>query len=358
MGASSMAKGLLVPLGTLSLVGSAIFAPLPVRADPTAAAMAQLATKSPMYKRAHRTVSRAVAGLRDRRLRAATRDALLMPGTCIRHRVGLDAHRQAQIVATLTARGLLAGESREMRRALFPPLAGEGSACPHLITPILAAAGGNSGSHHSWPGGLAVHLAGNLESARALMRSAGMRRNDRVTAAVLWHDWAKALVLAWRDDGITAPEPQLAGTGAHHVLGLAESMKRGVDPGTIAAQACAHSADMERVARWIEAASIVAGTDRLHYPVAASPECLINHLADQNWMFGDTAVAAAEARLASEAAEFGFDPAEIARFNRCYRNPILAELGADVLFVAPSPRLWRSILRRAHRAPFCSSPRD
>ena len=140
MGASSMAKGLLVPLGALSLMGSAIFAPLPVRADTTEAAMGQLAATSPMYKRAHRTVSPAVAGLRDGRLRAATRDALLVTGTCIRHRVGLDAHRQAQIVTTLTTRGLLAGESGEMRRALFPPLAGEGSACPHLGTPILAAA--------------------------------------------------------------------------------------------------------------------------------------------------------------------------------------------------------------------------
>ena len=118
MGASSTAKRFLVPLGALFLVGSGIFAPLPVRANSTEAAMAQLAGTSLMYKRAHRTVSRAVAGLRNVRLRAATRDALLVPRTCIRHRVGHDAHRQAQIVATLTARGLLAGKSGETRRPL------------------------------------------------------------------------------------------------------------------------------------------------------------------------------------------------------------------------------------------------
>ncbi len=308
--------------------------------------MAQVAEASPLFQRARRTVAKAIDKLEDADGRRLTRAALLLQGDCVRHRIGLDRNAQRQIVATLAERGWLDSKysteagREEARRLLFPPLVGEDGACPHLTTPELAAAGGNSGSHHSWPGGLAEHIATNLASGMALVRayrSEGAEVDgDSVAGAILWHDWAKALVLRWQADGDTALELRVAGTGAHHILGLAEAMKRGLPARWIAAQACAHAApdgeDATRVANWIEAAAVIAGEEPARFPVSTTPECLISHMSDQNWVFGDVAVATVEARLVELAPQAGFDPLDKTRYRFCYRNAALAQVGGDALF--------------------------
>ncbi|WP_395397581.1 hypothetical protein WBP07_23840 [Novosphingobium sp. BL-8A] len=311
-------------------------------------AMAKVAEASPLFQRARRTVIKAAGKLQDAEARRLTQGALLVPGDCVRHRIGLDREAQRTIVTALAERGLLDGKFglEEARAMLFPPLEGEDGACPHLAVPVLTAPGGNSGSHHSWPGGLAEHIATNLESGMALVRSyrsEGARIDgDTVAGAILWHDWAKALVLRWQANGDTAPELRVAGTGAHHILGLAEAMKRGLPPRWIVAQACAHAApdgdDLARVSKWIEAAAMIAREDRARFPVLATPECLISHLSDQNWVFGDMAVAAAEARLAELAQAAGFAAGDRPRYKFCYRNVLLAQIGADALFTTGKVR--------------------
>jgi hypothetical protein len=321
------------------------------------AAMLQVAERSPLFQQARRTVIKAIDSLGDAEARRLTRAALLAPDDCVQHRVGLDLARQRQIVEALVARGFLDENHRtsagmeEAREMLFPPLLEDREACPRLATPVLTAPGGNSGSHHSWPGGLAEHIATNLASGTALIRAYRSERaqidSDSVVGAILWHDWAKALVLHWQADGNTAPELRVAGTGAHHILGLAEAMRRGLPARWVAAQACAHAApegeDPDRVSDWIEAAAIIAGKDPALFLVQGSPECLISHLSDQNWVFGDAAIVAAEIRLAAAAPQAGFDPADRPRYNLCFRNPMLARFGADAIFasgdcpIAPLP---------------------
>lgn len=312
------------------------------------AAMAQVAERAPLFQRARHRIVKAIAGLEKAEAKRLTRAALLSGGDCVRHRIGLDREAQRKIVGVLAARGFLDAEHRtiagmeEAREHLFPPLPGDGSACPHPGLSVLAAAGGNSGSHHSWPGGLAEHIATNLASATALLRAYRVEGaqidRDTVVGAVLWHDWAKALVLHWQTDGNTAPELRVAGTGAHHILGLAEAMRRGLPARWVAAQACAHGAPEgdapNSVSNWIDAAAIIAGEDPARFPVRGSPECLISYLSDQNWVFGDAAIIAAEARLAVAATQAGFDPADRPRYNLCYRNPMLARFGADAIFAS------------------------
>ncbi|MBO9726449.1 MAG: hypothetical protein J7530_18925 [Novosphingobium sp.] len=328
------------------------------------AAMAQVAERAPLFQRARHRIVKAIGRLEGAEAKRLTRAALLSGGDCVRHRIGLDREAQRKIVGILAARGFLDAAHRTMagmeeaREQLFPPLPGDGSACPHPGLSVLAAAGGNSGSHHSWPGGLAEHIATNLASATALLhayRAEGAQIDgDSVVGAVLWHDWAKALVLRWQIDGNTTPELRVAGTGTHHILGLAEAMRRGLPARWIAAQACAHGApegeDRSNVSNWIEAAAIVAGEDPARFPARGSPECLISYLSDQNWAFGDAAIVAAEARLAIAAAQAGFDPADRPRYNLCYRNPVLARLGADAVF-ASGERVARPITALPIMAP-------
>lgn len=319
----------------IALLAAAALAMLP---DPDAA-MARVAGRAAPVRRAGREVRARAERLRDPLLRRETLAALFRPGDCVRHRIGMDAVRQRTVTAALAARGWL--EPGTDPRALFPPLEGEGSACPHLAVPVLAAPGGNSGSHHSWPGGLAVHVAVNLRSGAALADGyraiEGARFDaDALAAAILWHDWAKAPLLRWRSDGVTADEPRIAGTGAHHVLGLAEAIRRGFAPRQVAIQACAHSADPASTRAWLAAAALIAGADPARFPPDTGPECMLNHLADQNWPLSDAAVETAEALLARHAARFGFDPADAARYRLCYRNPLLARLGAERIAATPA----------------------
>lgn len=308
--------------------------------------MARLATASPVDRSARREVARAVATLHDPSARRLTLSALFDPNDCIRSRAGLDVVGQDRIIKTLQQRGWIdpALALAAVREGLFPRLLDDGGACPHLGVPALAGPGGNTGSHHSWPGGLAVHIAINLRSAAALMEGystieRAQANRDRTNGAILWHDWAKAMVLRWRPDGTTTEELAVAGTGAHHVLGLAEAMRRGLPPAQIIAQACAHGPatgeTLPRVQGWLDAAAIVARVDGSGYRATSTAACFVTHLADQNWIYSDEAVVGAEAWITSQAASLGpravSDPT---RLRLCVLVPMLAWLGAERIFAA------------------------
>ncbi|WP_343616154.1 hypothetical protein [Novosphingobium sp.] len=297
--------------------------------------MARMAEASPLYRRARQAVERNVMALRDPLLARESREALLEPGNCIHHRVAQGTAEQEAIVERLKAAGFLpAALPMEAARAgLFPPLPGEDGPCPHLLWPVLTAAGGNSHSHHSWPGGLAGHTAGNLARGARLARAYPHIDSDEWRAAILWHDWAKALILPWQADGTTRPELSVAGTGAHHILGLAEAMRRGLPARQIADQACAHAlpgADGQPVARWLQAAAILADRPADRVPVPAlTPACRINFAADQGWVQDDAALLRAERRLAGPC---GMAPS--ARIS----HALLARWGTDVPSLGRCPQ--------------------
>lgn len=289
-----------------------------------------LAAPAPRTQAALDTLRTAASGLSDQHLRAQTL-AALDDRPCVRHRAGLTPAGETAIVQTLRAEGLLQADQKH--DAVFPPL-GESATCPTLPQSILTAPGGNAGSHHDWPGGLIAHEAFNLRLALALAdlyeaESGVPIDRQMLTASVLWHDWAKALLLTWREDGTLSSEGTIAGAGAHHVLGLAEAMTRGLPPAMILAQACAHAApvdgDKSKVEGWLRAAAIVSRTEWTA-PVVAPRECLISNAADDNWIHAEAAVHAADAALPRIAPRLGRDGAT---YRTGLRNPALEQLGAD-----------------------------
>ncbi|KSB90438.1 hypothetical protein AS593_13225 [Caulobacter vibrioides] len=292
----------------------------------------------------------AANGLADAHLREETL-AGLQPRPCVRHRIGLTRPDEQAILRTLRAEGLMpapADDAQAERQHLtvFPPLAETRDAtCPRLPQTITMAPGGNGGSHHDWPGGLVDHEAFNLRLGMALAdlyEAEGDRPVDRdaLVGSILWHDWAKALVLVWRQDGTLTPESPIAGAGAHHVLGLAEAMARGLPPSMILTQACAHAApvgeDRERVAGWLRAAAVIARVDWTT-PVVPTRECLISNAADDNWVHAETAVHDADAALVRLAPRFGHSAVDGAEYRTRLRNPALEALGADRI-----KALWES----------------
>jgi hypothetical protein len=367
----------------------------------------QIAAASPAVSRAMGELHRAIGRLRDPRLRALTRDGIERPDTCVAHRANLTQADRIDIVERLTRAGLIepaadpAAQARR-RTGVFPPVAAEGSPCPRLPQPFSAAPGGDAAGHHAWPGGLALHTALNARIGRDLVRAYAAQTGapldaDRVIAAALWHDWAKALVFQWTPDGTETEELSLGGTGhnddnggpgdsrtgAHHILGLAEAMSRNLPAAQILVQACAHAQPTDgqayRLVNWLRAAAIIARVDpvargylkpdahgRLRLPFAGpdamaaepdgawSAECLIHHQSDQNWTFAEPALRAADLVLARLAPRFGYDPADIARYRNRYRNVVLAQLGADRLQIlnarggSPAVAAALTRLRRRH----------
>jgi hypothetical protein len=343
----------------------------------------EIAAASPAVMQAMGALHRMIGRLEDPRVRAITHDALERPDTCIAHRRNLTQGDRLDILNRLIHEGLIEPPGADptartrLMAGVFPPVDGDGGDCPRLAQPFYAAPGGDAAGHHAWPGGLALHTALNAQIGYALVRAYGAQSRqsldaDRVVIAALWHDWAKTMVFQWTSDGSETAETSLGGaggadddgkpgdsrTGAHHILGLAEAMSRGLSAGQIVVQACAHAQPTDgeayKIANWLRAAAIIARVDpvargylrpdsqgRLR-PVFAeagavasardgpwSAECLIHHQSDQNWTFAEPALRAADLVLERLAPRFGYDPNDSARYRNRYRNVVLAQLGAD-----------------------------
>ena len=307
----------------------------------------------------YKTLQTTAQALKDPVLRAATVDALT-PGTCVKHRANLTPEGQAVILTRLAARGFVADTGPQTRMGVFPPVEAEGSDCPTLTHPFVAAPGGPLNSHHGWPGGLPEHELFNLrvgsELSRLYSQSSAMPVDgELVSAAVMWHDWAKALVFQWQADGTTLPELRIGGangTGAHHILGLAESMARKLPPRFVITQACAHTAptgtDTAKIAVWLEAAAIIARTDPVKAgylregvngleinwgtgqpaETGAWAECFIHNESDASYLHSGAAANTADIVLKKLAPQLGYDPSKDGYLMK-YRHVVLAELGAD-----------------------------
>jgi hypothetical protein len=170
--------------------------------------------------------------------------------------------------------------------------------------PFYTAPGSGYSSHHSYPGGLATHTALNVKMSLALYDNYseiyGFELDrDVVVAAQILHDLHKPWVFQWQGNGASRGEQKLAGTGEHHVLGVAESIVRSLPAEVCVAQACAHndpgfSKDEEGPVRWLKAAAVIAHVDPVQYgllaedgktlPLQRSMEAFVTHLGDHDWV--------------------------------------------------------------------------
>ena len=178
---------------------------LAAAAQEPAARAREIAVRLPFAYRAYLELRREAGAIGDPALRAAVEAQILAPW------LPPEAWAYGHLAEARTALG-------DPGLELPPPRKGD----------FLAAPGGDceDGGHHGYPGGLAVHTLADLLAARGLANEyrhvyGADIHADQLTAAAIWHDSLKASTLPWRSDGSCGPEPRIAGTQAHHVLGLA-----------------------------------------------------------------------------------------------------------------------------------------
>lgn len=375
------------------------------------AAAVAIASKSQMVHSAMAFLVDQAMSLTDSKLRSETLDALTNPSTCVQHRAGVDDATKNAILQKLIAERLVnvsddATFPGGLKAGVFPPLVNDGSACPQLPQPFFSAPGSVFHGHHSYPGGLPihesnndvadVHLAAEYRSVYGSSRdglpaiqndpvditgkhSAIFLDQNIIVGAPLWHDWAKPIVFQWNADGSEFLELNFGGsgtndnygtpgdsrTGGHHMISIAESMKRGLSPAFVITQASAHSTPSSgneyKVVNWLRAAAVMAQIDpvakgyltldsqgNFRLPalrdlgeinfLATSPsqtnilaEYELHNLSDADFTFSGPAVSMVETVLAQLAPELGFDPANTTTYNLKFRNPALSSLTAERL---------------------------
>jgi hypothetical protein len=369
-----------------------------------------LSNKSPLVRSSTKLIIQQAGQIKNAKLQAETLDAVSNPTTCIRHRVGVDEGVKTTILQNLRQAGLIDPQSESsfpggIQSGVFPPVLEDGSQCPQLPQTFSSAPGNFFGGHHSMPGGLVIHeifndlsglnLAANYQRVYGHTERSGLPsvsatdvpptatdiyiNSDIITAAPLWHDWAKTIVYQWNADGTEFAELSFGGNGrtdnygqagdsrtpAHHLLGLAETMKRGLSPALAIAQASAHTTpslgNEYKVVNWLRTAAIVAQID----PVATNYlyrdrqnhlrlpplrklgdldlnavgetnlliEYALHNLSDADAVFTSPAISIEQAILKTLAPKFGYDPADTSRYNNGFRNPVLTYLSAERLLI-------------------------
>jgi hypothetical protein len=240
-------------------------------ADPAAHARA-IANELPWAHNAFLEMRREAGKIQDPSLRAAVEAQILTPW------VPQDTWALTHLDE---ARKLLG----EPDFALPPPGKGDFAAAP---------GGPCEDGHHGYPGGLGVHTLANLLHARAL---AGVYlhvygadlSNDYLTVATIWHDSMKSATLPWKEDGSCGPEAKIAGTPAHHVLGLAAAISRHLPKELVFIIGAAHAPELALVCKWVKAASIIAVGHDTECLAKLPEEAYVNHFADADFPFTVTA---------------------------------------------------------------------
>lgn len=296
----------------------------------------EMAKHSEVVQTAYRMITTAAEKLRNPTLRKTVLDILDNPVPT------LDMSAEATTLAELKSLGLIDKD----RTNVYPPLANATQA----PQPFWSAPGSGYSSHHAYPGGLCTHVALNVavaEAFYALYESVdGLKIDfDDAVGGEILHDLHKPWVFQWEADGSCRKELPLAGTGEHHVLSVAESIRRGIAPSFCVAQACAHEhpgspAGEKQVVGWLRAAAVIAGVDPVKHGLLAADgktlplprriEGWVVHLADHDWVISVPAcqwVVKALRRLA----ETTYGVKDEKTFN-AMRNYVLCELTAMRLY--------------------------
>jgi hypothetical protein len=372
---------------------------------------AATASHSPLVMSAYAALkARLQASVTNPTILAQTMDGLFNQTTCVQHRANLTTTQKQAIVNQIIAAGLVNptdGNSITggVYAGIFPALINDAdgaNSCPNLPMPWYAAPGSGNGSHHSYPGGLPIHESFNTSSAFTFadnyrnvygradkkglpfvgkLGEPGPSTNlaiseDIVAGAPLWHDWAKPMVFQFTAAGTIFTELNFGGagstddngaagdsrTGGHHILSLAETIKRGFPADFIIAQASAHAAptlgNEYKVVNWIRTAAIIDQID----PVAAGlltkdangnfrlpplrhlgdldllgagqanilAEYPLHNLSDSDFVFTIPAVNEADVILKAEAPSFGYDPVNSpVPYQIKFRNVAMSYLSAE-----------------------------
>ncbi len=204
----------------------------------------------------------------------------------------------SRVYGELQAKGLVDPAKTDAAH-LLPPIA-DAKTSPQ---PFLTAPGSGYASHHPYPGGLVTHTTANVAILLGIYHAYEDVFGydcvyDVAVAGEILHDLAKPYVFQWKEDGSSLKEYTIAGTGAHHIFSIAESMYRNLPKEVVVAQACAHNhpgsdSDAKQVEAWLMAASILAGKDpvasgyltsagKLTEPVGE--EGFLVHLGDHDWV--------------------------------------------------------------------------
>jgi len=376
----------------------------------------KLAGQSPLVTSAMELVKSRLKDIQSAHLRGALTELTQKQESCVQTRANLSADDKQRLLDALDKAGLIdAGEASRVQGGLlagvFPPVVNDGTACPQVPVAFYAAPGGATGGHHSEPGGLPVHEAFNNYSSISLALNyrlvygstgkdglprvalkAGSAKtptdafvidNDTVVGAPLWHDWAKTMVFQWNADGTEFVELNFGGngktdnngaagnskTGAHHILGVAEAMKRGMPADFIIAVASAHTyptyGNEYKVVNWLRAAAILAQVDPfaigvLRRDAAGNPrlaavrklgdidlnagtepqenslvEYVLHNLSDADYVFTGPAAGTVKLVLDALAPEYGYNPKDADYLFR-FRHTALTYLSAERLHIVYS----------------------
>lgn len=289
------------------------------------------------------------------------------------------AEAKKEVFKTLLARGFVkASDERfpqgNVMSGIFPPVI-DANQSPQRF---WSAPGSAYDGHHSYPGGLVVHEAFNLRSALSLAANyraeyPGMRiNNDFVIAAPLWHDAMKVVVFQWKDDESELPELTIAGTGAHHILGIAEALHRRLPPRLVIAIAAAHGSPgfepSGKIVDWIEAAAVLTHIDPVEYgvlqkspvtdpeskwtlPWPTFPEATINNLSDGDFVLSvpaahhslDVLREIARSELMMKDADLRGQP-----FNH-FRNQVFSQLTQERFYSVWSEGSWPAVQKELRR---------
>lgn len=257
-----------------------------------------MAEKSTYVKSAYNYLLSTANEIQDEQLRRTTVEILKNPAARLMELYPSDSNKAA-VKEKLVEKGYLKADAAYDE--FLPPC----KLSTQSVIPFYAAPGSGYGSHHSYPGGLPVHVGVNVKAALGFYSaykdifSFPMNR-DIIIAAQTLHDLHKPWVFQWQENASSRKEYSIAGTGAHHVLTIAELIYRGMPVELVVAMACAHNHpgsenDERDVVNWIKAAALIAQKDPVKEGYLASTEStlplprraegFITHLGDHDWVF-------------------------------------------------------------------------
>ncbi|MHC1759396.1 MAG: metal-dependent phosphohydrolase [Negativicutes bacterium] len=256
-----------------------------------------MAERSEVVKKSFDYLTKISVTISDAKLRGAVSEYLKNPVPSLMALYPSDVEKEA-VKQKLVIGGYIKADAAYNQ---FLPVANSNAKSPQ---PFYSAPGSGYMSHHSYPGGLATHVAVNVKVALSIYEaykdvySTSMNR-DVILASELMHDMNKPWVFQWQEDGASFTEYGVAGQGAHHVLSIAEAMYRGFPKEVVVAIACAHThpgtlKDEKDVVSWLKAAAIIAGKDPVEIGVLGSDgqtlpiprwmEGFVTHLGDHDFV--------------------------------------------------------------------------
>lgn len=307
-----------------------------------------MAKQSSYVQHAYDFLLQTAGEIQNSSLRHTTLAILRNPAPTLMERYPGDAQKE-QTKQQLVKAGYIKPDAQYTD--FLPPYQSAASA----VIPFYAAPGSGYASHHCYPGGLATHVAVNVNAALGFYNAYKdafrypMNR-DIVIAAQTLHDLHKPWVFQWQPDGSSRKEYPLAGAGAHHVLSIAELIHRQMPASLIIAMACAHNhpgtpADEQEVMSWLRAAAIIAGQDAVMYgllesdgqslPLPRRAEGFITHLGDHDYVLSVPAAKWMIARL-GEIARHKYAMSEpdlqSKKFN-AFRNYLFSQLTLEQLYL-------------------------